>query len=154
MNVVTYTHLRHGGFALVSRSRFGRQGGYCDGRKYRNRLRNRQGSRQDHGSSRHSGVSIGRERSVQPSPLDHACTVHDSRTLQAIKKMRSELAEAKPVSGEDINVEFMALDLASLASARDFAKAYLARSLPLHLLILNAGMAMLPLRIYLSILDN
>ena len=68
--------------------------------------------------------------------------------------MRSELAEAKPVSGEDINVEFMALDLASLASARDFAKAYLARSLPLHLLILNAGMAMLPLRIYLSILDN
>ena len=62
--------------------------------------------------------------------------------------MKSELAEAKPVSGEDIKIEFMALDLTSLASARDFAKAYLARNLPLHLLILNAGIAMIdPLRI-------
>ena len=61
--------------------------------------------------------------------------------------MQSELAEAKPVSGEDINVEFMALDLSSLASARDFAKAFLARRLPLHLLVLNAGIAFIsPLR--------
>ena len=58
--------------------------------------------------------------------------------------MRSELVEASHV---DIDVEYMALDLSSLASARDFAKAYLARRLPLHLLILNAGIAMInPLR--------
>ncbi|XP_065831712.1 retinol dehydrogenase 12-like [Oscarella lobularis] len=67
----------------------------------------------------------------------------EERATEAIAKMRSELAEAKPVSGEDINVEFMALDLSSLASARDFAKAFLARRLPLHLLVLNAGIAMI-----------
>ncbi|XP_065828630.1 retinol dehydrogenase 12-like [Oscarella lobularis] len=67
----------------------------------------------------------------------------EERAKNAIEKMKSELAEAKPVSGEDIKIEFMALDLTSLASARDFAKAYLARNLPLHLLILNAGIAMI-----------
>ena len=140
----------HGLVALVSRSRFGRQGGHRDGRQYGNRLRNRQGFRQD-GSSRHSGVPIGgtsdRGRCFDHPLLDHVCSVCEHLVLQAIAKMRSELAEAKPVSGEDINVDFMALDLSSLASARDFAKAFLARRLPLQLLILNAGIAIInPLR--------
>ena len=52
------TTTQHGLVTLVSRSRFGRQGGHRDGRQYRNRLRNRQGFRQD-GSSRHFGVPIG-----------------------------------------------------------------------------------------------
>ncbi|XP_065845940.1 retinol dehydrogenase 11-like [Oscarella lobularis] len=64
----------------------------------------------------------------------------EKRAKEAIKRMRSELVEASHV---DIDVEYMALDLSSLASARDFAKAYLARRLPLHLLILNAGIAMI-----------
>ncbi|XP_065845941.1 retinol dehydrogenase 12-like [Oscarella lobularis] len=92
------------------------------------------------------GYETGKALARMGARVTLACR-SEERATEAIKKMRSELAEAKPVSGEDINVEFMALDLASLASARDFAKAYLARSLPLHLLILNAGMAMLPLQL-------
>lgn len=49
--------------------------------------------------------------------------------------MKSELEGSR----EDIQVEFLHLDLSSLQSARDFAENFLAKGLPLHLLILNAG---------------
>ena len=69
------SHSRHGLVALVSRSRFGRQGGHRDGRQYGNRLRNRQGFRQD-GSSRHSGVPIG-GTSDRGRCFDHVCSVRE-----------------------------------------------------------------------------
>lgn len=59
---------------------------------------------------------------------------------------RSE-AKAAPIVAEIIEatgnklVEFLALDLASLASVRSFIAAFLARELPLHILVANAGVA-------------
>ena len=50
------------------------------------------------------------------------------------------IAEIKAASGND-KVEFLPLDLESLASARRCAELFLARGLPLHLLINNAGLA-------------
>lgn len=41
----------------------------------------------------------------------------------------------------EASIEWLALDLASLASVRQCAQAFLARDLPLHLLINNAGLA-------------
>eukprot|EP00118_Oscarella_pearsei_P001266 m.6992 g.6992 ORF g.6992 m.6992 type:complete len:369 (+) comp17439_c0_seq1:33-1139(+) len=65
----------------------------------------------------------------------------EERALEAIEKLKTELSHENP--DKEIKVGFMALDLSSLASADNFAKAFLAKELPLHLLILNAGVAML-----------
>eukprot|EP00698_Gefionella_okellyi_P023276 TRINITY_DN789_c0_g1_i4.p1 TRINITY_DN789_c0_g1~~TRINITY_DN789_c0_g1_i4.p1 ORF type:complete len:247 (+),score=32.44 TRINITY_DN789_c0_g1_i4:221-961(+) len=46
--------------------------------------------------------------------------------------------------GHKLNLEFMHLDLSSLASVRDFAQIFKARHLPLHVLFNNAGIAMMP----------
>jgi len=46
--------------------------------------------------------------------------------------------------GDDKRVTFLPLDLASFDSVRAFAKAFLARDLPLHILVLNAGVMMCP----------
>ena len=48
------------------------------------------------------------------------------------------IAEVKKATGND-KIEFLPLDLDSLASARQCAELFLARALPLHLLIANAG---------------
>ena len=55
--------------------------------------------------------------------------------------MKSELAGA----GEEIEIEFLHLDLSSLQSARDFAAIFISKGLPLHVLILNAGIGIVDL---------
>lgn len=68
-----------------------------------------------------------------------------SRGAHVILACRSE-AKTAPVVDEikrttkNDKVEFMALDLASQKSVRDFASAFLARKVPLHGLINNAGL--------------
>ncbi len=52
----------------------------------------------------------------------------------------NEAADAIRRDVPKANVEAMRLDLASLASVREFAEAYRARGLPLHLLVNNAGL--------------
>eukprot|EP00009_Paramoeba_aestuarina_P005233 CAMPEP_0201522748 /NCGR_PEP_ID=MMETSP0161_2-20130828/18527_1 /ASSEMBLY_ACC=CAM_ASM_000251 /TAXON_ID=180227 /ORGANISM="Neoparamoeba aestuarina, Strain SoJaBio B1-5/56/2" /LENGTH=297 /DNA_ID=CAMNT_0047921675 /DNA_START=103 /DNA_END=993 /DNA_ORIENTATION=- len=52
-------------------------------------------------------------------------------------------AKAEGVTGD---VEWMQLDLNSLASVRTFAEQFLAKSIPLHILINNAGIMMIPER--------
>ena len=42
---------------------------------------------------------------------------------------------------EELNVEFMPLDLTSLASVMEFVTTYKASGYPLHILICNAGIA-------------
>ncbi|XP_056591485.1 dehydrogenase/reductase SDR family member on chromosome X isoform X1 [Triplophysa dalaica] len=51
--------------------------------------------------------------------------------LSAVKKIQEEFSQGK--------VEFMYLDLASLTSVRKFVQRYKAKSLPLHVVINNAG---------------
>ena len=43
-----------------------------------------------------------------------------------------------------LNVEFMQLDLESLASTMEFVNAYKAKGYPLHVLVCNAGIAYVP----------
>ncbi|XP_016375599.1 dehydrogenase/reductase SDR family member on chromosome X-like [Sinocyclocheilus rhinocerous] len=58
--------------------------------------------------------------------------------LAAVKKIREELNQGK--------VEFMYLDLASLTSVRLFVQRYRAKGLPLHVLVNNAGVMLVPER--------
>ena len=54
--------------------------------------------------------------------------------------MRTEVSETQP--DKTINVEFMRLDLSSLKSVKQFTVDFKQRNLPLHLLINNAGIAL------------
>lgn len=58
--------------------------------------------------------------------------------LAAVKKIQEELNQGK--------VEFMYLDLASLTSVRQFVQRYNAKGLPLHVLVNNAGVMLVPER--------
>ncbi|XP_062384017.1 dehydrogenase/reductase SDR family member on chromosome X isoform X2 [Sardina pilchardus] len=58
--------------------------------------------------------------------------------LEAVTKIRNETKEGK--------VEFLFLDLASLHSVRQFAQRFKATGLPLHVLVNNAGVMMVPER--------
>ncbi len=50
----------------------------------------------------------------------------------------------KESSKKDLNVEFMCLDLGSIQSTKDFVRAFKDKNLPLHILINNAAVAMVP----------
>ncbi|XP_041935688.1 dehydrogenase/reductase SDR family member on chromosome X [Alosa sapidissima] len=58
--------------------------------------------------------------------------------LEAVTKIRDETKEGK--------VEFLFLDLSSLHSVREFAQRFKATGLPLHVLVNNAGVMMVPER--------
>eukprot|EP00057_Strongylocentrotus_purpuratus_P008036 XP_011662510.1 PREDICTED: retinol dehydrogenase 12 [Strongylocentrotus purpuratus] len=71
----------------------------------------------------------------------------ESKATEAIEQMKKEHAEEKAdpkkqrvqIKVDDINVEFMALDLGSLQSTMTFIEAYKSKGLPLHVLVCNAG---------------
>ena len=57
------------------------------------------------------------------------------------EKTRPVLADIAAQSGGRARAEFLPLDLGDLASVRQCARTFLARGLPLHLLVNNAGLA-------------
>ena len=57
------------------------------------------------------------------------------------EKTRPVLADIAAQSGGRARAEFLPLDLADLASVRQCVRTFLARGLPLHLLVNNAGLA-------------
>ena len=59
---------------------------------------------------------------------------------QAIDRMKEEGQAA----GKEIKVELMKLDLSSLQSTKQFIEDFKQKNLPLHLLICNAGIALVP----------
>ncbi|CAK4073818.1 unnamed protein product [Aphanomyces euteiches] len=61
-----------------------------------------------------------------------------SRGQEALDKVKAELAPAP------FKVEFAVADNTDLKSVEEFAESFLARNLPLHILLLNAGVAMKP----------
>ena len=63
--------------------------------------------------------------------------------LQAIEHIKAELASGR--DGKQVKLEFMALDLASLSSVKEFTVAFQGKNLPLHILVNNAGIAWVPL---------
>ena len=64
----------------------------------------------------------------------------DYNILQAIQQLKEEGQTA----GKEVNVELMRLDLASLESTKNFIENFKQKNLPLHMLICNAGIAMVP----------
>ena len=62
---------------------------------------------------------------------------------QAIERMKTEVNSES--DGKQVMVEFMPLDLASLASVKEFVVAFKEKNLPLHILVNNAGIAWVPL---------
>lgn len=75
----------------------------------------------------------------------------EERAKNAIEKMQKEFEEEKAkgtagiCSKERLDVEFMALDLASLNSVENFIETFKSKETKLHLLLCNAGIAMHPL---------
>ncbi|XP_030849732.1 dehydrogenase/reductase SDR family member on chromosome X-like [Strongylocentrotus purpuratus] len=71
----------------------------------------------------------------------------ECKANQAIYRMKREHEEEKSdptkqkvqIKVDDLHVEFMTLDLASLESTVTFIEAYKSRGLPLHVLVCNAG---------------
>ena len=60
--------------------------------------------------------------------------------IQAIQQWKEEGQR----TGKEMNVELMRLDLASLESTKNFIENFKQKNLPLHMLICNAGIAMVP----------
>ena len=60
--------------------------------------------------------------------------------IQAIQLLKEEALAA----GKEVNVDLMKLDLASLESTKNFIEDFKQKNLPLHLLICNAGIALVP----------
>ena len=58
---------------------------------------------------------------------------------QAIERLKQEVSAESP--GKEVKVEFMALDLASFQSTKEFTVAFHEKNLPLHILVNNAGVA-------------
>ncbi|XP_041467126.1 dehydrogenase/reductase SDR family member on chromosome X-like [Lytechinus variegatus] len=73
----------------------------------------------------------------------------ESKAKEAIERMHKEHKEEKgnekktkfKIKANELDIEFMALDLSSLESTMDFVKAFKAKKIPLHILVCNAGMA-------------
>jgi len=64
---------------------------------------------------------------------------------KAVERVKTELKTSNPsLTDEDIKVEYMPLDLGSLKSVREFASSFLAKDIPLHYLINNAGIMNTP----------
>src|SRR5689334_18813185 len=66
---------------------------------------------------------------------------HVFLTCRSEEKARPVLADIAERSGGRAKAEFLALELGDFASVRRCAEAFLARGLPLHLLVNNAGLA-------------
>ena len=97
-------------------------------------------------AGRHAIVSgantgIGKE-TARALALRGASVTMACRNLDKAEAARDELLAASDPIGKD-QLDVMRLDLGELAEVRDFAKAFLATSRPIHLLINNAGV-MLP----------
>ena len=61
---------------------------------------------------------------------------------QALARLRQEVAVEFPEC--EVKAEFMPLDLSSFLATQQFVTAFKAKNLPLHILINNAGIALVP----------
>ncbi|XP_064396428.1 uncharacterized protein LOC135343355 [Halichondria panicea] len=69
---------------------------------------------------------------------------HTIMASRSEERATAAIARIKESSEKDLKVEFMRLDLGSIQSTKDFVRAFKEKNLPLHILINNAGIAMLP----------
>ncbi|XP_030839711.1 retinol dehydrogenase 12-like [Strongylocentrotus purpuratus] len=73
----------------------------------------------------------------------------EAKANEAMERMKMEHSEEKAddkkskveIKANDLDVEFMTLDLSSIASTMSFVEEFKAKGLPLHILVCNAGMA-------------
>ncbi|KAG0325228.1 hypothetical protein BGZ99_000943 [Dissophora globulifera] len=66
------------------------------------------------------------------------------KAMDAIENAKKDIQEKYPQLIGEPKLEFLELDLNSLAKSRDAAKSFLAKNLPLHILVCNSGIMMTP----------
>lgn len=84
-----------------------------------------------------ANTGIGRVTAVQLALRG----AHVFLACRSAEKTQPVLQEIAQLSGGKANAEFLPLDLGDLASVRNCAQQFLARGLPLHILVNNAGLA-------------
>lgn len=88
----------------------------------------------------HTGGTAGiGQASVAQLAAWNATVIVPARSMQKAERVRREIVAALP-PGSTGNVEFVECDMASLASVRAFAEAFLGSGRPLNVLLLSAGM--------------
>ncbi|KAJ3404088.1 hypothetical protein HDV05_007361, partial [Chytridiales sp. JEL 0842] len=92
------------------------------------------------GASAGIGYATARSLFIGGAHVICACR-NKSKALAAIENMNSEASEMSSNATAAGKLDFMYLDTANLNTVRQFAKEFLERNLPLHLLINNAGIA-------------
>eukprot|EP00128_Syssomonas_multiformis_P005978 Colp12_sorted_trinity150504_noHs@16653 len=88
-----------------------------------------------------ANTGIGKETARGLAALGY----HVILACRSLERTQPAIDDIKASTSNE-NVEFMKLDLASLASVREFAAAFLERKLPLHLLVNNAALGSIPHR--------
>jgi len=86
-----------------------------------------------------ANTGIGKE-TTRVLALHHAHVILACRDEKRGKEATEQLSAQLPKE----NLEFMKLDLGDLSSVREFAKNFLEKNIPLHFLINNAGIMMVP----------
>ncbi|KAG0298135.1 hypothetical protein BGZ98_000304 [Dissophora globulifera] len=66
------------------------------------------------------------------------------RALDAIENAKKEIQEKYPQLIGEPQLEFLELDLNSMTNCRDAARAFLAKDLPIHILVCNSGIMFSP----------
>ncbi|KAF9899316.1 hypothetical protein BX616_003104 [Lobosporangium transversale] len=77
---------------------------------------------------------------------------NQTKALEAIEKMEKELAETAPQLYP--KVDFLFLDLSNLRIVAQSAKEFLSKGLPLHILINNAGLGLIPSKLSKDGIEN
>ena len=92
-----------------------------------------------------SGLGFETARRLLLAGMRVVCACRSAVKGNAAVEQLLALTSERPEPRSD-DVFFMELDVSSLVSVRDFAKAYEAKALPLHVLLCNAGIMMGPHR--------
>ncbi|KAI1314549.1 hypothetical protein EDD11_002024 [Mortierella claussenii] len=69
---------------------------------------------------------------------------NQQRALDAITRAKEEIKKRYPQAPTEPQLEFLELDLNDMRKSRESAKTFLAKGLPLHILICNSGIMMTP----------
>ncbi|KAK3844473.1 MAG: hypothetical protein J3R72DRAFT_438125 [Linnemannia gamsii] len=66
------------------------------------------------------------------------------RALEAIERVKKEVKETYPTAPEVLKLDFLELDLNDMSKARESAKEFVKKGLPLHILVNNSGIMATP----------
>ncbi|KAF8977588.1 hypothetical protein BGZ46_007259 [Entomortierella lignicola] len=98
------------------------------------------------------GYATAKSLAVNGAHVFMACR-NKEKGIEAVEKAKAEIKEKNPQAPEP-KIEFLELDLNDMRKTRQSAKDFLARGLPLHILICNAGVMMTPYQLSADGIEN